>query len=245
MTVMVIEDEELLLEAITKKLKLANFEVISCTGGLQALAFLEEFPKLPDVIWLDYYLKDLNGLEFMHKLRDNPNFSKIPVFVVSNSASNEKVNSMLALGVSKYLVKAEHRLEEIVQIIKDSLDKGEHRDLKKILIVEDDRTLLKALKIKFGSQGFEVLEAFDGEEGLKLASTEKPDLILLDILMPKMNGNEMIDKLRELMLDKLPPVVILTNLPQPDYSPYAKTVLIKSNTDLSEVVEKVKEELLK
>ena len=69
--------------------------------------------------------------------------------------------------------------------------------MKKILIVEDEEIMLKALVEKFSSEGFEVVQAIDGEEGLKKALCEKPDIILLDILLPKMDGMAVLKKLRE------------------------------------------------
>ncbi len=117
--VMVVEDESLLLQAITKKLELSNIEVLACTTGQQALNYLSELPSLPDVIWLDYYLKDMDGLIFMSELKKNPKWENIPVLVVSNSASPEKVNSMLALGVKKYILKAEYQLSDIIEIVRN------------------------------------------------------------------------------------------------------------------------------
>lgn len=116
---MVVEDETLLLQAITKKLKLSNMDVVSCASGQQALDYLENLDELPDAIWLDYYLKDMNGLSFMQVLKQNPAWAAIPVLVVSNSASPEKVHNMLALGAKKYILKAEYRLDEIIAIIDD------------------------------------------------------------------------------------------------------------------------------
>ena len=116
-TIMVIEDETLLLEAITKKLKISNISVLSCSSGVQAIDYLKEIPKLPDAIWLDYYLKDTNGLAFMQIIKENSKWANIPVVVVSNSASPEKVNNILALGAKRYILKAEHRLDEIIEII--------------------------------------------------------------------------------------------------------------------------------
>lgn len=116
---MVVEDETLLLQAITKKLKLNNIETVSCNSGSQAFDYLANLPELPDAIWLDYYLKDTNGIEFMDTLKKNEKWSQIPVVVVSNSASPEKVHHMLALGVRKYLIKAEYRLDEIISIMRE------------------------------------------------------------------------------------------------------------------------------
>lgn len=120
--IMVVEDETLLLQAISKKLKISNIDVISCASGQQAVDYLNNLEQLPDAIWLDYYLKDMNGLAFMQELKKNTKWSVIPVFVVSNSASPDKVNNMLALGAKKYVLKAEHRLDEIIGMIKEFIN---------------------------------------------------------------------------------------------------------------------------
>lgn len=122
--VMIIEDETLLLKAICKKLNLNHFETISCTSGKQALDYLSNLTELPDAIWLDYYLKDTNGLDFMQELKKNKKWENIPVIVVSNSASPEKVHSMLALGAKKYLLKSQYRLEDVMNIIREFIDEG-------------------------------------------------------------------------------------------------------------------------
>lgn len=119
---MVIEDEVLLLRAIAKKLELSGISVISCTSGKQALDYLENLPELPDAIWLDYYLPDMNGLDFMNKVMENKKLSAVPVMVVSNSASPQKVKNMLALGVKKYILKAEYRLEDIIKMISELVE---------------------------------------------------------------------------------------------------------------------------
>lgn len=125
--VMVVEDETLLLKAISKKLSLNNFDTISCASCKQALDYLNNLTEAPDAIWLDYYLKDTNGLDFMQELKKNNKWGNIPVIVVSNSASPEKVHSMLALGAKKYLLKSQYRLEDIINIIKEFIH-GEKKD---------------------------------------------------------------------------------------------------------------------
>jgi CheY-like chemotaxis protein len=124
-TIMVVEDETLLLQAITKKLKLSGMDVLSCASGQQAVDYLSSLDELPDAVWLDYYLKDMNGLAFMQQLKGNPKWLDIPVIVVSNSASPDKVSNMLALGAKKYILKAEYRLDEIIGMIRDFIaDQG-------------------------------------------------------------------------------------------------------------------------
>lgn len=117
LSVLVLEDEDLLREAIIKKLESEGIHTISCSTGEQALDYLGNLSRLPDVIWLDYYLKGMNGLEFVHSLQRNENWKEIPVLVVSNSASPEKVEKMLSAGAKRYLLKADNRLDEIVPIV--------------------------------------------------------------------------------------------------------------------------------
>jgi len=112
---MVVEDEELLLQAISRKLEKSGIGCISCASAEQAIDYLENMPEMPSAIWLDYYLKDsMDGLQFVQTLKANPTWKNIPILVVSNSANPEKVNALLGLGVKKYFLKAEKRLDDII-----------------------------------------------------------------------------------------------------------------------------------
>lgn len=118
--VMVVEDEELLLQAIIKKLELTGFEVEGFLDGNMALEKLKHSENQPDLIWLDYYLGDLTGDVFLKRLKEilgEKNW--IPVMVVSNSASPQKVEETLKNGAGKYLLKAEYRLEDLVKIAQE------------------------------------------------------------------------------------------------------------------------------
>lgn len=119
---------------------------------------------------------------------------------------------------------------------------------KVILIVEDEPSLRNVLRNKFEIEGFTVLEARHGEEGLKVSLREHPDLILLDIIMPVMDGLTMLTKLREDKWGKDARVIILTNLSDSEKVADAMLqnsyeYLIKSSWKIEEVVEKVKEVL--
>jgi len=118
--------------------------------------------------------------------------------------------------------------------------------MKKILIVEDEPALLRVLSDKFTNEGFSVLEAKNGLTGLKVALEEKPEVILLDILMPELDGMEMMRRLRESnTYGKTVPIVILTNLDADEKITWAVAkdepayYLIKSNVDMDEIVGKV------
>lgn len=121
-TVLIVEDEWLLLKAISKKLELNGITALPYDNGNEAIRYLHSLSdpsNLPDIIWLDYQLKDMDGLEFIDKLKKNNKCAQIPVIVVSNSASEEKVHSMLALGVKEYILKAKYRLDEIILMVRN------------------------------------------------------------------------------------------------------------------------------
>ena len=122
------------------------------------------------------------------------------------------------------------------------------KQLKTILIVEDEQDIRKAIADRFAYEGFWVFEAEDGVQGLKVALKERPDLILLDIMMPKMDGMVMLKKLRANKLGKDVPVVILTNLDKIEEMAEALEgevydYLLKSDWNLEDIVKRVKDKL--
>ncbi len=117
-----------------------------------------------------------------------------------------------------------------------------------ILIVEDEPTLQKALSVALEREGYEIKSALEGELGLKLAKDVKPNLILLDLILPKMDGFEILEELKKDEVTKEIPVIILTNLESSQDIERAlvlgaKTYLVKANYDLKDVIQKVKENI--
>lgn len=144
-TILVMEDELPLLEVINEKLQKSGFNVIvarsvdqafnakieensfktiTIDSIEQALQYLESLEKI-DAIWLDHHLLGKeDGLDFVKKFKANGGrWNKIPVFVVSNAANPQTVKSYIDSGVSKYYVKSNHRLDEIIKDIKSFLNR--------------------------------------------------------------------------------------------------------------------------
>ena len=116
--------------------------------------------------------------------------------------------------------------------------------MKKILLIEDEEIMIGLLQRKLTKEGYEILVAGDGEEGLKVMREVKPDLILLDIIMPKMGGFEVMEKINKDPELKKIPVIVISNSGQPvelDRAQKlgAKDWLIKTEFDPQEVVDKV------
>lgn len=120
--------------------------------------------------------------------------------------------------------------------------------MKKILIVEDDAILLSTLADNFAKEKFKIIKAGDGEAGLAMAISERPDLILLDIVMPKMDGVTMLKKLREHKECLAIPVVLLTNLSydkevEEAIKHGASDFLVKANWKIEDVIKRVRQKL--
>lgn len=151
-TILVIEDERPLLEVVDSKLKKNGFAVlsarsvdqvfnanlekkdlgiISARSIMQALDYLDDLQGI-DAIWLDHNLLGKeNGLDFVKKFKANGGrWKNIPVFVVSNTESSKTIQSYVELGVSKYYVKSNHRLDEIIDDIKTSLRRTKSKTAK-------------------------------------------------------------------------------------------------------------------
>lgn len=120
--ILAIEDDQSLLAAICDKIRKNDFEVITARTVKQALDRLFSAPHI-DAIWLDHYLLGKeNGIDFMEKIRrDGAKWNNIPIFVVSNTVGPDKVQAYIRLGVTKYYIKAEKRLEDIIADIKMSI----------------------------------------------------------------------------------------------------------------------------
>jgi len=116
----------------------------------------------------------------------------------------------------------------------------------KVLIVEDDKFLQKILVLKFSSDGFDVRAASDGEEAVALIRAERPDLVILDLIMPKLNGFEVLTNIRTDAATRKLPVIVLSNLGQDEDKKRAAEMgvadfLVKSDISIQEVVQKAKE----
>lgn len=116
--------------------------------------------------------------------------------------------------------------------------------MKRILLVEDEEIMIDLLQKKLTQEGYEISVARDGEEGLKAMKEEKPDLILLDIIMPKMGGFEVMEEMQKNKELKEIPIIVISNSGQPvelsrAQKLGAKDWLIKTEFDPQEVLDKV------
>jgi CheY-like chemotaxis protein len=125
-TVLVVEDERQLANAVKEALAVHDFNVVMARTAEEGIAQLKNLNTV-DAIWLDHYLMGTsNGLDFVIQIKSDPEWSKIPVFIVSNTASQQNVHSYIRLGVTNYYTKADYDIGQIINDLKFTLDKNEN-----------------------------------------------------------------------------------------------------------------------
>lgn len=258
-----VEDETVLSQVLENKLKKEGFEVFVAMDGEAGLEIIEAMR--PDLILLDILMPKIDGFGVLTKLSQSPELSKIPVIIISNSGQPVEIDKALALGVKDYLIKAEFDPQEVLEKIKKQLNltntPQEQSNVEEqlnnkpvnikdfqILLVEDDNFLRDLIYHKMAKEGFNVEQGLDGEDGLRKAIELKPHLILLDLILPGIDGFEVLKKIREDESISKVPVIILSNLGQKDDIDRgmrlgATDYLIKAHNTPGEIIEKVKEVL--
>lgn len=113
-TILIVEDELPLLRAIDDKLRKNGYQTFAASRVDQAIEYLKGSPKV-DAIWLDHYLPGKTGDELVLYMKQKDSvYQRVPIFLVSNTASADKIYSYMQLGVDRYFVKADRRLDEII-----------------------------------------------------------------------------------------------------------------------------------
>jgi len=203
-TVLVVEDDPQSVELLNLYLDQGGFEVVvheDVLAGMEAARTL-----LPDAIVLDIMLPDLSGWDFLVLVKGDETTARIPVVIVSMLDERGKG---LALGAADYLVKPVSRgdlLATLHPITAARVGSGSC----KVLAVDDDPMALKLVETVLGEEGFTVVTAGSGAEGIQAARAERPALIILDLLMPETDGFTVIDELRADPSTEEIPIVILT-----------------------------------
>jgi len=119
--ILVVEDEVVLQKAICKKLNCEGLESVCVRSVEDAETAMKEHEKI-SAVWLDHYLLGKEtGYDFVRKLKQSSKWKDLPIFVVSNTASPEKIEGYMELGVNNYFSKADNRLENIIASIKSTL----------------------------------------------------------------------------------------------------------------------------
>lgn len=256
--VLLLEDEKTLGEILSAKLREEGYDTSWELDGSAGLKKMQEIK--PDLVLLDIVMPKKDGYEVLEEMSKDKELKKIPVVVISNSGQPVEIERILKLGAKDYIVKAQFSPEEVLEKIKKYIsgsvpqDKISDASKKKkeairILVVEDDPFLSSLACERLRKEGYTVTAVFDGQQGLQALEKEIPDLIILDIVMPVMDGFEVLKKMKADERYKAIPVVIFSNLGQEHEVEEGKKLgaddfLVKAKFTLREVIEKI-EALLK
>lgn len=260
--ILIIEDDKFLGDVLVEKFRKEGFEPTLSKNGAEGLMKIKE--QKPELILLDIILPGLNGYEVLEAKQKDPDIEKIPVIIISNSGQPVEINRALSLGVKDYFIKAQFDPEEVMVKVRAFLKKKDdqgaqqldidtkapsgHLAGKKIMWVEDDMFLSDIISRRLAEEKCTLVRASDAEKALALVEQEAPNLIVLDILLPGMNGFELLEKLKANPKVKDTPVVMLSNLGQDSDKEKAKKLgaerfLVKATLKLDEIIEQIEEVL--
>jgi CheY-like chemotaxis protein len=234
--ILVIDDDPTARELISHRLEAEGFSVVTATGGLEGLKRAKELR--PRAITLDVMMPDLDGWSVLAALRQDAQLSEIPVIMVT--ILDEQRRGM-ALGAIGYLTKPidRERLNALVQRFRAPARGA------KILLVEDDPVQRERARAWLEPQQWIVTEAANGREALRSIREERPDLILLDLMMPEMDGFQLVAALQQESGWRDIPVIVITamDLTAADRARLnsgIESVLVKDSFEPGELVDRIR-----
>lgn len=257
--ILLVMSDQQMISSLLKSFSLAGYETFQSHDVSAAIA--EAMRVHPDLVILDVKMNGVDGFEVLEALRANTDtsVSKIPVIIASETGDLVEISRALKLGISDYFVKSRFDVSQVFSKVKKHLGdtsvvpteeasagaKMEASGQIKLLIVEDDKFLRDLATQKLIQENFAVHAAVDGEQGIALAEKELPQVVLLDILLPGIDGFEVLRRIRANPALKETRVIMLSNFGQREdvekaLSSGADQFLVKANFTLDEIIEEAK-----
>jgi signal transduction histidine kinase/CheY-like chemotaxis protein len=231
-TILIIDDDETVRDLLSRHIKQLGYQVVTAKSGLEGLQLAHQIK--PQLITLDVMMPQMDGWAVLAELKDDSRVKHIPVIMLSMIENHELGYS---LGAAEYLLKPVEQYQ-IAQVLNKYRISSRHG---KVLVIEDDMMIRDMIKHMLHKDDWEVISANNGKVGLEQVQTQQPDIILLDLMMPEMDGYEFISRLREQKQQRKIPIIVLT----------AKDITITDHQQLSDEVHVIfqkgaykKEELL-
>ncbi|MDN5940340.1 MAG: response regulator [Nitrospira sp.] len=204
--VLVVEDDPAAAKLLSIYLMEAGFSVEVAADGEEG--FEKAKSLRPALVTVDIQIPKADGWELLTQLKTDQATASIPVVVVSII---DEPGRGFSLGAADYLLKPVDRevLARVIQRVARSNARGQRG--RSVLVIDDDPVILELMEAVLRPEGFEVLKAKDGRHGLQIARERNPDLVVLDLLMPEMNGFEVVDEMHGRPETASIPIVVLTN----------------------------------
>jgi protein-histidine pros-kinase len=189
--ILVIEDNAVTGQLIQSQLTSSGYETLRCAEPENALEMATEHQ--PDAITLDLLMQPVHGLEVLLQLKNDPRTSKIPVIVVTVV---DQPGIGTALGADEYLIKPVDKVTLLAAVERCLRTRGGAAPARTILVVEDDVSTLEMIVELLKAYGYAVSTATDGEQARASVAHSLPELVLLDLVLPKMSGFELLAEWR-------------------------------------------------
>jgi CheY-like chemotaxis protein len=214
-SILVIDDDESTQDILCLYFEEAGYNVETAKSAEEAIKKLNEFR--PDLITLDIKMPGMDGFAYLTKHKDSARLRGIPVLVVTGRDNPE---GAIAFGAQAALAKPIRR-HELMEIVHKLI--GEREGVRPfVMVVDDDPIAVKIISSYFDSELFEVVAYFDGSAALESIRVRKPDLLLLDLMMPEVSGFDVLSELRAQPETVGLPVVILS---AKELSPFERNYL--------------------
>jgi PAS domain S-box-containing protein len=205
--VLIIEDNPQASQLIQMYLQEAGYRTETAKDGSEGL---EKAKRLkPNIITLDMIMPIKDGWQVLKELKRHPICKDIPIIIISITDEKKLGFSM---GAIDYFVKPVNKEELLTAIQKLPHPLTKQNEHPKVLIIDDDRTAAELIQVILESEGYTVIKTTNGREGVRLAASEAPDLIILDLIMPEMSGFNVAYQLKQNAHTRNTPIIILTSM---------------------------------
>jgi len=198
--ILVIDSDPDAARIVQRYLEKEGHSVIKAFDAAEALKVARE--EEPNLITLDIMMEEMDGFELLQALKNDEKTKNIPVIILSIVTDEHKG---YRLGAAGYLTKPVNQ-QKLVRDIENLLGQTK----KRILLVDDDRDLVKLLTLALKRRGFKIEHAYNGLEAIVALKRKTPDLILLDLRMPEMDGYQVIEKLKKSPKTSQIPIIVMT-----------------------------------
>lgn len=204
--ILIVDDDPDVVDLIKNRLETNAYEVFTASNGIEAFALCEDFT--PDLILLDVCMPTMDGYKFIQEIKWKSDFKDIPILILS--ARSQTKDLFAEEGFDSFIQKPFHS-DDLLRQIDNCLKAEKVLPKKKVLVVDDECDLVELLESRLEANGYEVVKAINGRTGLKKAKDELPDVIILDVCMPKIDGFNVCRILKSNPKLKDVPVIILTS----------------------------------
>ncbi|MBP2018293.1 PAS domain S-box-containing protein [Symbiobacterium terraclitae] len=218
-TVLVVDDDPDIVRLIMLSLEQEGIQAVGATSGAQALEIARS--RHIDAITLDLMMPGEDGVSVIHRLKEDPATRDIPVVVVS-AYTGGKERELKATGVADVVAKPIDEARLLSSIRGVLGDRRDGSPQPSILVVDDDPDVRRIVSVILERSGYSVRTAHDGQEAFRMIMAERPDLLILDLMMPNLDGFQLVRLLRQRRWTQQIPLLVLTAL---DLTEGEKTLL--------------------